>query len=1043
MKQHSEIITDPITKEQRLEAAIELSETTDSLEKAICHLQQLLEEFPHFAAAWVKLGQFHRRTGDRLAALEAFKLARKIVPNNWSVAVDIAAEMRELGQLEAAIRHLNRTIASYPDAYSAWFNLGLTYNKQEKREQAIASFKKALAINPEHFASSFQLAIAYKASGQTAHAEAQLKQLAASHPNKPQVYMTLGYLYQQTDNLQAAIASFDQAVQRSQQQKQKQTALLQAGISRFRIDQLEAAQSNLSEVLAQDPEHPAALRTLAAIYRRQNKIEDAIQHYQRAITTDSKNIPAQIQLSEIWRSREDYVRARHQLEKLLSVHENNLRALLHLSVLACDQRDYSSALQYCDRACSAHPDSVEPALQKAEVLRRFHHFDSAIAQLKALLNLYPSEPRILLKLGYLARQQGQRQQALTWFQQSENQLRQLAKPPVQILNTQRLVIEELRSLERIDEALTKAQALEQEHPQNTHIKLLLADLLQDHSDYSAAEKVYREAISNDPTAIAPQLSLAKLLGNTHRVPAAIELLEKQHRTGQRNFQVMMQLGALNKAEENWENTLYWYRLAKKYHPYKMDVYGALGNALYTQGNIETATALLEEAMTRFPDEPVLPIRLANLKLRFGFPSTSVQILQQARQRFPTHIPIVLQLCHLYLQLGNFEQAENLLNSIKSDQALWIKQISHIRGNIAFAKFHLDTALTHFQRSISISPATTFEHQRLALIQMLQGHIEQAHSQLVMATQAQRDRKAPGQKGQPISGHIAFLINQLRTNPPFLKALQRALTESKFDRLLSLGSLIVQEPAYLGAAAFLCKELRQQGIFAKIQDSLFCQEKNAALIPRRIVQYWDEPTPPDDVITITRSWQAHNPDYEYIRFSFETAKNFLRSHYDADIIKAFEYCDHPATQADLFRLAYLNKMGGFYADADDRCRQSLDDLINSKAELIVYQEENACIGNNFIGAVPNQGVIRSALYQAVANLLCYNNEGPWMQTGPGLLTSSLCSHLLPFLAQPDYRAWPNICVFSQEALRHYVWWAISLPYKQTLQNWQKAAYDGPK
>jgi len=83
----------------------------------------------------------------------------------------------------------------------------------------------------------------------------------------------------------------------------------------------------------------------------------------------------------------------------------------------------------------------------------------------------------------------------------------------------------------------------------------------------------------------------------------------------------------------------------------------------------------------------------------------------------------------------------------------------------------------------------------------------------------------------------------------------------------------------------------------------------------------------------QSWRNCNPEYEYIRFSFQGAIAFLKKHYDHRVLKAFQICEQPATQADLFRLAYLYKMGGFYADIDDRCRKSLDPMIALNPELV--------------------------------------------------------------------------------------------------------------
>ena len=133
------------------------------------------------------------------------------------------------------------------------------------------------------------------------------------------------------------------------------------------------------------------------------------------------------------------------------------------------------------------------------------------------------------------------------------------------------------------------------------------------------------------------------------------------------------------------------------------------------------------------------------------------------------------------------------------------------------------------------------------------------------------------------------------------------------------------------------------------------------------------------------------------------------------------------------------MGGFYADADDLCRQSLDAIVNLNPELVILQEEVACFGNNFLGCIPGQSMIRTAFYQAVNNLAAYCNESPWFKTGPGLLTSVVCSGLVPYLAYQDYQMWPRLLVLTQTELRKIIYEHISLAYTRTDKGWQHKAY----
>ena len=86
------------------------------------------------------------------------------------------------------------------------------------------------------------------------------------------------------------------------------------------------------------------------------------------------------------------------------------------------------------------------------------------------------------------------------------------------------------------------------------------------------------------------------------------------------------------------------------------------------------------------------------------------------------------------------------------------------------------------------------------------------------------------------------------------------------------------------------------------------------LPADVFNYWDQPTPPDDVAHCLASWRASGlPVRTYDR---EAADAYLAHHYGGDVLAAFRYCHHPSMQSDLLRMARLLQDGGLYVDADD-------------------------------------------------------------------------------------------------------------------------------
>src|SRR5271169_1825673 len=88
-------------------------------------------------------------------------------------------------------------------------------------------------------------------------------------------------------------------------------------------------------------------------------------------------------------------------------------------------------------------------------------------------------------------------------------------------------------------------------------------------------------------------------------------------------------------------------------------------------------------------------------------------------------------------------------------------------------------------------------------------------------------------------------------------------------------------------------------------------------PARIAQFWDAAELPRDLEPYVRSWSLHNPDLEHRRFDQTSAEEELAAMGLDGALRAFRRAAQPAMQADIFRLAWLYRRGGVYADADDR------------------------------------------------------------------------------------------------------------------------------
>jgi len=124
--------------------------TQGQLQQALSHCNEMLEKFPNSVvlhnisgASYAGLMQFD-------AAIDSYKKAIKIKPDYADVYNNMAAVLKDKGDLEAAIDSCKEAIKIKPHYAEAYINMGNALQDKGDLEAAIDSYKQALKINPNH-----------------------------------------------------------------------------------------------------------------------------------------------------------------------------------------------------------------------------------------------------------------------------------------------------------------------------------------------------------------------------------------------------------------------------------------------------------------------------------------------------------------------------------------------------------------------------------------------------------------------------------------------------------------------------------------------------------------------------------------------------------------------------------------------------------------------------------------------------------------------------------------------------------------------------
>ena len=134
---------------------------------ALCHqgqftevlskLDLLLEAFPDAPAVYNLQGASRAALGRYDGAVDSFKRAIKLKPDDARSYFNIGNVQKETGALDAAIANYDSALKIKPDHVAALRNKGNVLQDKGDARAAIASYKSAIEIEPKHALTHYQM----------------------------------------------------------------------------------------------------------------------------------------------------------------------------------------------------------------------------------------------------------------------------------------------------------------------------------------------------------------------------------------------------------------------------------------------------------------------------------------------------------------------------------------------------------------------------------------------------------------------------------------------------------------------------------------------------------------------------------------------------------------------------------------------------------------------------------------------------------------------------------------------------------------------
>lgn len=183
------------------------------------------------------------------------------------------------------------------------------------------------------------------------------------------------------------------------------------------------------------------------------------------------------------------------------------------------------------------------------------------------------------------------------------------------------------------------------------------------------------------------------------------------------------------------------------------------------------------------------------------------------------------------------------------------------------------------------------------------------------------------------------------------------------------------------------------------------------VPRRIHQTYPSHDLPPELRANVERLQAINPGYRHTLYDDAEAAAFIRAHFSARIVAAYDRIDprYGAARADLFRYLLIYRLGGIYLDIKSTVREPLDQVIRPDDRFLLSHWRYRDWGTNdecahvpggeyqqwFIVAAPGHPFLRAVILEVLRRIDAYR---PWTHgvgrlatlrtTGPRAYTNAI-------------------------------------------------------
>lgn len=236
--------------------------------------------------SYLHAGQWNVRDGEYELAIDAFRKALELNPENTEARVALAGALLALQRLEEAREEIDEALAQDPANTKGHWIAGALCEEQGRFQEAVRCYQRALEGDPNYAPAHQSLGRLLLAAGEVDRGRRHLLEAAEAEPEGASVYVELAGSYLREGNSEEAVAMYRRAVERD---PRSQAALI--GLAMALLQRRQRGREEVAEALAAarkaceltDYQHSPALIVLADACSAAGRFSEGVAVARRAL----------------------------------------------------------------------------------------------------------------------------------------------------------------------------------------------------------------------------------------------------------------------------------------------------------------------------------------------------------------------------------------------------------------------------------------------------------------------------------------------------------------------------------------------------------------------------------------------------------------------------------------------------------------------------------------------------------------------------------------------------------------------------------------